>query len=226
MGTPISVDEEQRSLFVRAFARLGSLGPSEYDATIEAYLPAASYRHVDDEVVTQLTKQANNWGFDVDKKVERVVHQSGHGPCVKYTLYLIDNKSDCDKSVSERLNQRILQQIAQVIMVASGSAHIEELMLEGRHIATQVTLMVTEGALDELDFTALREAEGIQVEQIATGEYLISVRVTPDLEDSVYDPAETASFVAQWMGLFLIMPINEPTRAPLYRTPDVIEASM
>jgi len=226
MGTPIDVDESQRSLYVRALPRIRSLGPSEYDATIEVFLPSESCHRIDNDVVEQVTKQAKHWGFDVHEKVERLVHESGHGPCVKYTLYLSETEPESPKNIGERQYEYVLQQIVQASMVASGSAHIEEFTLDGRHIATQVTLMVTEGALDEPNFTVLRETEDIQVEKIADGEYLLSVRVTPDLEDSIYDPVATASFTAQWMGLFLIMPIEEPTRTPLYRTPDVVEAPM
>ncbi|HJP95984.1 MAG TPA: hypothetical protein VJ843_01280 [Candidatus Saccharimonadales bacterium] len=224
MGTPITVDEAERSLYVRAFPRLGSLGSSDYDAHIEVYLPKESYHHIDHEVVTQLTKQATHWGFNVSPTVPRITHQSGHGPCNKYTLYLADARPDSDELVAPRLNQHILRQIVQATMVASGSAHIEELTLEGDHIATKITLMVNDGKLDKLDFAVLRRNEGIHVEQIADGEYTFYVRVTPDLEDSIYDPVTSAGTVAEWMGLFLVMPVNEPTRTPLYRTPDVVEA--
>ena len=225
MGTPINVSEDERSLYVRAHRPSASFrATAEHDAYIDLYRPACCFNHTDQAAIAELTRQAEHWGFTVDNEVERTIHDSGMGPCVKFVLCLTDNQPDNTTAFSERVSQYVLQQIAQVSMVASGNASIEELTLEGKHIATEVTLAITEGEVDDPDFSALRNSDGLEITKEPNGTYTFMVRVTPDVHDSIYDPVQTAGYVAKWMGLFLIDPIPEPVRTPLHREPEVIEA--
>lgn len=200
----------------------------QWDFDVKLWLPESGDGRVVAKLIEEYDHYLSNWGYNL-LGVPWAVHNCGHGRVVRLTFQIQDPSRESATEEDPRPNATqlgVLREITQVRHTVAGEADIEEVILDDVHIATRVTLTATEGEFGRIDRQALQD-EDINLKQADANQYTFFVpSVTNDTDDEAYYPAQTASWVANQIGLFLIEQTKEPERTIVTRNPSVVEVDV